>query len=45
MLTTPLAGGVANFIISALLAPLNNQLNTALQILKSRNMRGRFWSL
>jgi hypothetical protein len=45
MLTTALAGGVANFVIATILAPLNNQLNTALQILKSRNMRGRFWSL
>ncbi|MBU6170595.1 MAG: hypothetical protein KGQ87_03760 [Verrucomicrobia bacterium] len=44
-LTTGLAGGLADILISTLLAPLNAQLNNALQILKSRNMSGRFWSL
>ena len=44
-LTTALAGGLADILIATILAPLNNQLNTALQILKSRNLRGAFWSL
>jgi len=44
-LTTGLAGGLADILIATILAPLNNQLNTALQILKSRNLRGAFWSL
>ena len=44
-LTTPLLGGIVNSTIAFLLAPINNQLNQALQILKSRNMRGAFWSL
>jgi len=44
-LTTALAGGLADILIATLLAPLNSQLNTALQILKSRNLAGRFWSL
>jgi hypothetical protein len=44
-LTTALAGGLADILIATILAPLNNQLNQALQILKSRNLRGAFWSL
>ena len=44
-LTTPLLGGIANFTFATLLAPLNSQLNQALQTLKSRNLRGAFWSL
>lgn len=44
-LTTPLMGGIANLTITTLLAPLNSQLNQALQILKSRNLKGAFWSL
>lgn len=44
-LTTALAGGLADITIATLLAPLNAQLNQALQILKSRNLAGRFWSL
>jgi hypothetical protein len=44
-LPVPLAGGVATGIINNILAPFNNQLNTALQILKSRSMKGAFWSL
>ena len=44
-LITPLLGGIANFTIATLLAPLNSQLNQAIQTLKSRNLRGAFWSL
>ena len=44
-LTTPLLGGISNFTIATLLAPLNSQLNQVLQSLKSRNLRGAFWSL
>jgi hypothetical protein len=44
-LTTGLAGGLADILIATILAPLNNQLNQALQTLKSRNLRGAFWSL
>lgn len=44
-LTTALAGGLADILIATILAPLNNQLNQALQILKSRNLQGAFWSL
>jgi len=32
-------------LIATILAPLNAQLNQMLQILKSRNLAGRFWSL
>ena len=42
---TPLLGGVLNPTIALLLQPLNSQLNQALQILKSRNLKGAFWSL
>jgi hypothetical protein len=42
---TPILGGIVNPIIAFLLAPLNSQLNQALQILKSRNLKGAFWSL
>ena len=44
-LTTGLAGGLADILIATILAPLNNQLNQALQILKSRNLKGAFWSI
>jgi hypothetical protein len=44
-LTTALAGGLADITIAMLLSPLNSQLNQAIQILKSRNMKGSFWSL
>ena len=44
-LTTALAGGLADIVIATLLTPLNTQFNNVLQILKSRNMAGRFWSL
>ncbi|MFN6045988.1 MAG: hypothetical protein ACK49I_11000 [Verrucomicrobiota bacterium] len=45
MLITGLAGGVADGLIGNILAPFNNQLNQALQILKGRNLEGAFWSL
>ena len=45
MLITGLAGGVADGLIGNILAPFNNQLNQALQILKGRNLKGAFWSL
>ena len=44
-LMTALAGGLADILIATILAPLNAQLNQMLQILKSRNLAGRFWSL
>jgi hypothetical protein len=43
-LTTGLAGGLADITIATLLAPLNSQLNELIQTLKSRNMKGVFWS-
>ncbi len=44
-LQTGLAGGIADPLISSLLAPNNDAFNTALQVLKARNLAGRFWSL
>lgn len=44
-LRTGLAGGFADPIISSLLAPNNDAYNTALQVLRARNLAGRFWSL
>ena len=44
-LTTGLALGFADIAISTLLSPLNTQLANTLQILKSRNLKGEFWSL
>jgi hypothetical protein len=37
--------GLADPIISSLLAPGNDAYNTALQVLRNRNLAGRFWSL
>mgnify|MGYP007067825433 FL=1 len=44
-LQTGLAGGIADPIFSSLLAPNNDAYNTALQVLRARNLAGRFWSL
>jgi hypothetical protein len=44
-LQTGLAAGIADPIISSLLAPGNDAYNTALQVLRNRNLAGRFWSL
>ena len=44
-LITGLAGGIADPIFSSLLAPGNDAFNTALQVLRNRNLAGRFWSL
>lgn len=44
-LQTGLAGGIADSIFSGLLAPGNDAYNTALQVLRNRNLAGRFWSL
>jgi hypothetical protein len=44
-LRTGLAGGIADPIFSSLLAPGNDAFNTALQVLRNRNLAGRFWSL
>jgi hypothetical protein len=42
---TPLGLGIANLPIAMILSPYNDMLNRAIQILKSRNLAGRFWSL
>lgn len=44
-LQTGLAAGIADPIISSLLTPGNDAFNTALQVLRNRNLAGRFWSL
>jgi hypothetical protein len=44
-LQTNLAAGIADPIISSLLAPGNDAYNIALQVLRNRNLAGRFWSL
>jgi hypothetical protein len=44
-LQTGLAGGIADSIFSSLLAPGNDAFNSALQVLRNRNLAGRFWSL
>jgi hypothetical protein len=44
-LQTGLLGGIADPIFSSLLAPGNDAFNTALQVLRNRNLAGRFWSL
>jgi hypothetical protein len=44
-LQTGLAAGIADPIISSLLAPGNDAYNTALQVLRNRKLAGRFWSL
>ncbi len=44
-LQTGLAAGIADPIFSSLLAPGNDAFNSALQILRNRNLAGRFWSL
>jgi len=44
-LQTGLAGGIADPIFSSLLAPGNDAFNSALQVLRNRNLAGRFWSL
>ena len=44
-LQTGLVGGIADSIFSGLLAPGNDAFNTALQVLRNRNLAGRFWSL
>jgi hypothetical protein len=40
-----LLGGIADPIFSSLLAPGNDAFNEALQVLRNRNLAGRFWSL
>lgn len=40
-----LLGGIADSIFSTLLAPGNDAFNEALQVLRNRNLAGRFWSL
>ena len=44
-LRTGLLGGIADSIFSSLLAPGNDAFNAALQVLRNRNLAGRFWSL
>jgi hypothetical protein len=44
-LQTGLAAGIADPIFSSLLAPGNDAFNSALQVLRNRNLAGRFWSL
>jgi hypothetical protein len=44
-LRTGLLGGIADSIFSTLLAPGNDAFNEALQVLRNRNLAGRFWSL
>ena len=44
-LQTGLAAGIADPIFSSLLAPGNDAFNTALHVLRNRNLAGRFWSL
>jgi hypothetical protein len=44
-LITGLAAGIADPIFSSLLAPGNDAFNSALQVLRNRNLAGRFWSL
>jgi hypothetical protein len=44
-LQTGLLGGIADPIFSSLLAPGNDAFNSALQVLRNRNLAGRFWSL
>jgi hypothetical protein len=44
-LRTGLLGGIADSIFSSLLAPNNDAFNEALQVLRNRNLAGRFWSL
>lgn len=44
-LQTGLAFGIADSIFSSMLAPGNDDFNTALQMLRNRNLAGRFWSL
>jgi hypothetical protein len=44
-LQTGLIGGIADSIFSSLLAPGNDAFNSALQVLRNRNLAGRFWSL
>ncbi len=44
-LQTGLLAGIADSIFSSLLAPGNDDFNTALQVLRNRNLAGRFWSL
>jgi hypothetical protein len=44
-LQTGLVGGIADSIFSSLLAPGNDAFNSALQVLRNRNLAGTFWSL
>jgi hypothetical protein len=44
-LQTGLVFGIADSIFSSMLAPGNDDFNTALQMLRNRNLAGRFWSL
>lgn len=44
-LQTGLAAGIADPIFRGLLAPGNDAFNSALQVLRTRNLAGRFWSL
>jgi hypothetical protein len=44
-LQTGLVGGIADSIFSSLLAPGNDAYNTAIQVLRNRNLAGRFWTL
>ena len=44
-LQTGLIGGIADSIFSGLLAPGNDAFNSVLQVLRNRNLAGRFWSL
>lgn len=44
-LITPLAFGIASPTIAMILSPFNDLLNRAAQILMSRNLAGKFWSL
>jgi hypothetical protein len=44
-LTTGLAGGLADFTIATLLAPINSEFNRTIQILNSRNLKGSFWTI
>lgn len=44
-LRTGLLGGIADSIFSTLLAPGNDAYNEAIQVLRNRNLAGRFWSL
>lgn len=42
---TGLLSGIADQIFSTILAPNNDAYNTALQVLRARNLAGMFWSL